>query len=316
MRKFILKTFIFISPVLVVGLIMEGLLRQIPNDYVYKKEYLDRHADEIQCLILGSSHAYYGVNPDYFSMNCFNASYVSQSLDFDYEILKKYENKLTSLKTLLLPVSYFTFFTRLGEGAESWRLKNYNIYYEMYASHSLKDYFEIFSLRFNVNIDRLVAYYWKGQAGRSCSDSGWGTSHPSDKSQNLKKTGIKAAKRHSKKNFQFFEKNLSALLSIIKWCGRKNIDIVLFTPPAFREYTDRLNSVQLSLTLNACNKLDKDFDNCTYLNLLKSESFVAKDFYDGDHLNDLGAKKLSLWLDKFIVNGFAHVSDSLSDDID
>jgi len=89
MSKFIIRTLLFSLPVLALFIVMEILLRQIPNDYLLKKKYLDNHSKEIETLILGSSHSFYGINPLYFSNNTFNASHISQSLDYDFAILKK-----------------------------------------------------------------------------------------------------------------------------------------------------------------------------------------------------------------------------------
>lgn len=42
-------------------------------------------------------------------------------------------------------------------------------------------------------------------------------------------------------------------------------------------------------------------DNYYYVNLFKDTTFRASEFYDADHLNELGAKKLSLLLNKKIT---------------
>ena len=56
--------------------------------------------------------------------------------------------------------------------------------------------------------------------------------------------------------------------------------------------------MQLLKTTNTINELVKKNPNCEYINLLDSEKFIATDFHDADHLNEIGAKKLSLFLDK------------------
>ena len=66
----------------------ELLLRNIPNDYSFKKNYLNTKSNSIEVLFLGSSHIYYGINPEYISRNSFNGSHISQSLNFDLEILE------------------------------------------------------------------------------------------------------------------------------------------------------------------------------------------------------------------------------------
>jgi hypothetical protein len=74
MKKYTIKIFLFFLPLLFIGFTMEFLLRNIPNDYKFKKAYLDENAEEVETLILGNSHAFFGVNPQYFSTNAFNAS--------------------------------------------------------------------------------------------------------------------------------------------------------------------------------------------------------------------------------------------------
>ena len=71
MRKFITKTIYISLPIIVIAIIMEILLRNIPNDYLFKKKYLDEYSSEIETLILGSSHSLYGFNPEYFTSKTF-----------------------------------------------------------------------------------------------------------------------------------------------------------------------------------------------------------------------------------------------------
>lgn len=307
MKRFILKTLIFISPLLFLAGTMEVLLRQIPNDYKLKNNYLDTHASEINTLILGSSHVFYGLNPVYFSDNTFNASHISQSLNYDYEIVKKFEKKFENLSTIILPISYFTLFGKLEMGVEPWRVKNYNIYYDINTSKSLKDHTEILGNKINVNIQRIKAYYISGKSNISCTPLGWGLDYTSSKSKDLLITGKTAVARHTKDDINsekwttVFKENKAILRSIIAWAKAKNIQVLLFTPPAFETYRNNLNKEQLNRTIYTINQLVKESDNCTYINLLRDSNFVAKDFYDADHLNDIGAKKLSLMINNIVT---------------
>ena len=54
MKEFLLKILGISLSFLVIAIIMEILIRDIPNDYQLKKEYLNNHANEIETLILGS----------------------------------------------------------------------------------------------------------------------------------------------------------------------------------------------------------------------------------------------------------------------
>lgn len=310
MRKFIIKTTFFLLPIIVVALSAEILLRNIPNDYSYKKEYLDKHSNEIENLILGNSHAFYGLNPDFFSNNTFNAAHISQSLNYDYEIFKKYQDNFHKLKAVVINISYNRFYSKLENGSESWRVKNYVIYYGMNVTNSTVDYFEVFSNQPKVNLKRLYYYYIKCNHDHniSCSNSGWGTSYKSENAKDLVETGKTAAKRHTRTditsdvNTNIFNDNKQILNLIIKWCKKQDIKVLLLTPPAYKTYRQNINLEQYDITIKTANEIASQYANCIYLNLFDDANFVAKDFYDADHLSEIGAKKLSKLIDKKITN--------------
>jgi len=306
MKQFLIKVIIISLPILVVAISMEFLLRNTPNDYLFKKQYLDKNSSKIETLILGSSHSFYGFNPEYFRSNTFNASHISQSLNFDFEILKKYQDKFLNLKTIVLPISYFTLFGKLEAGSESWRVKNYIIYYGLNSSKSLVDYSEVLSNRINVNIKRIESYYLFGNSTISCTDLGWGTSYNSKNARDLAETGKTAAKRHTREDInsdkyqEIFNDNILILNSIIEWCKKNNVNVLLLTPPAFETYRQNLNPEQLNTTINTTSGICSKYDNCIYLNLLSDTNFVATDFFDADHLSEIGAKKLSVLINERI----------------
>ncbi|MBE7442336.1 MAG: hypothetical protein HS119_07785 [Flavobacteriales bacterium] len=305
MKKFIIKTILFLLPIFAISLSMEILLRKIPNDYLYKKEYLDKYSNEIETLILGSSHSFYGLNPDFFSSSTFNAAHISQSLNYDYEIFKKYQDNLHNLKTLILPISYFTLYGKLENGSESWRVKNYVIYYGMNVANSFVDYAEVLSNQPKVNRKKFYGYYIKSNHDQyiSCSELGWGTPI---QSKDLVETGKAAAERHTKAditsdfNNNIFNNNQQILNTIIKWCKKQNIKVLLLTLPAYTTYRQNINLEQYGITIKTANKIASQYDNCIYVNLFDDTNFVAKDFRDADHLSEIGAEKLSKLIDKKI----------------
>jgi hypothetical protein len=301
MKTFINNLLIFILPFLFLALASEVLIRLIPNDYLLKKDYLDKNSDKIEVLILGSSHSFFGLNPIYFSNNCFNAGYVSQTLDYDLEILKKYDNKLSRLKAVIIPISYFSLLEKLDEGPESWRTKNYTLYYKLNTSKSFKEYSEVLSSKLEIIIKRLSSYYLKSENPLSSSPLGWGNVYNSKDGKNLIETGKFAAKWHTYDDFHSYPEIVSSLQSIIRICNKNNVRIILFTPPAYETYRDNLNKDQLNLTIQKTTDIANSNNNCIYTNLLADTTFKATDFYDADHLNEIGAKKLSLLINGIIT---------------
>ena len=95
MKPFLLKVFLFLLPVNLAIVAVELQLRTIPNAYSLKKTQLDNLCEELEILCLGSSHAFFGINPVYFSKKAYNAANFSQTLDYDQKILEKYIDKMT-----------------------------------------------------------------------------------------------------------------------------------------------------------------------------------------------------------------------------
>lgn len=302
MNKFIKNTFIFITPIIVFLVIMEILTRKIPNDYSYKKNYLDKYSNEIEVLSLGSSHAFYSINPNFIHSNCFNAAHIAQSLDYDVEILKKYEKQSVRLKYIIVPIDYFSLYNRLETGVESWRIKNYIIYYGFNKSYTFKDNFEILNGKLIDNIKRVVKFYWYYKSEVSCNKWGWGTEYNSKNKKDLKTTGKAAAKRHAKKDKSFFNENLEAINEIITIAKSKKAKVIFYTSPAYKTYTSQLNKNQLQKTLITITNIANSNANVRYYNFLNDKSFEEKDFFDADHLNEIGAKKFSQKMDSIIIN--------------
>lgn len=306
MKKFVQYLLLFLTPILVLGLTVELLIRRIPNDYEFKKDYLDHHANEISTLFLGSSHVYYGIDPKYVKAS-FNASYISQSFDYDLAILKKYQNNWSKLKYIVLPVDYFSLYGLLEDSPEAWRSKNYSIYYHIETHHKLISDTEVFGNKLDVNLTRLYAYYVKGQADTSCSRLGWGKRYTARTHKNLDKTGPLAAARHTAKTNKRFEQNIRLLNEIIDFAELRKIKVLLFTSPAYKSYITHLRQSQLKGTLSAIRQIGNTHRLTKYYNLLDDSSFKANDFYDADHLNEYGAKKLSLKITALLLKEEQHM---------
>ncbi len=300
MKKFLIHLSKIILPILFFFLVLEIAIRKIPNDYQLKKEYLDQNAAEINTLILGSSHTFYGLNPEYFSKKTFNSAYVSQSLDLDYEILNAYESKLKNLKTVIIPISYFSLFETLETDVEKWRIKNYVIYYNFPNKYNFTDNFESLDNEIKLNVKKVAKHYFLNQSFITSSNLGWGTNFNSKDKKAFK--GEFTAKKHTVKNFHLYDGNLNSLHKIIALCKKKNVDIVFISTPTHTSYYQNLNANQLEKTTKTISELVKNNSNCSYLNLLNSEKFSDEDFYDADHLNEIGAKKLSIFTNNLISN--------------
>ncbi|MBL4663205.1 MAG: hypothetical protein JKY22_06550 [Flavobacteriaceae bacterium] len=300
MNKFLKIILVFLIPVLIVGVVMEVLLQNIPNIYSYKSEYISTNKKEIETLLLGSSHTLYDLDPTYFDSNTFNAGHVSQTLDIDYTYLQYYIHNLPELKTVVLRLSYTTLFEKLGETNEDWRSKNYTIYYPFNSSNKLVYHSEVLSVKFKNNVSELCDYYLKTDMPIEWNQLGWGTELAEEKVIDLDKAGERAAARHTIENHEFLPELKSTLDLFIRLCEENNINVILFTAPAFDTYREHLDKNQYQTMMSIGEKMDNKYLNCRYFNFIDDSLFLEEDFYDADHLNPKGAKKMSLLMNTLV----------------
>ena len=296
MRRFI-KSFLFFSfPIILVAIISEISLRNIPNDYTIKSDYLNKNYLEIETLILGNSHAYRGFNPRYFSDRTFNAANVSQSIDYDFRIFHSHKEKLKNLKNIVCTISYNSYFSRLKMGESSWRAKNYNIYF---GFNPFVD-FELTSNSLKYNFNRLKNFYLEDKSSIECDPQGYSPYMGTMEAKKFDKSCINATKRHRKKNNTYLQENIKYISDIAVFCEKENKNLLLITPPVSNCYRNNLNDNQLEEMMRLSDSIAAKYMSCKYMNMMQDSSFKKSDFYNADHLNDSGASKLSVMVNKFL----------------
>ena len=276
-------------------------LRRIPNDYAYKNERLVRDGAGLRFLVLGSSHAYRGVEPDSMGGAGFNAANISQDLSYDRAVLEHYLPHLPKLEYIVLPVSYGSLGGRLELGAEAWRVKNYTLYMGIDKDASnIKHYVELLNRPVRDEVRMLRRYLTEGKDNRVCGASGAATKTMGAASD-LDRSGEAAAARHthpSTDRMDFGRKELKALVQLATEHG---VHVFLFAPPAWRTYRDRLDSAQLHGVITTCEQLDREHAEVDYIDLLADPRFIKSDFADADHVSAAGQAKLSrilrAWID-------------------
>lgn len=300
MKRFLKLLILFLFPILLFGITAEILLRNIPNDYEQKRESLDQHADSIQVLFLGSSHALCGINPECIpDKKSFNAAFVSQSLDIDNAIIKKYDSQWEQLEYIVIPLSYFSLLEKLSDSVEDWRITSYNIYFQLNISKQIQYRFEILGNKLWYNLLRIYNYYGLGKSERFCHLSGW--KELADRSvSDLNKNGIARATAHTITDPKFLNENINVLDSIIQYASRRNIKVLFYTPPGGQTYMENLNKNQMEQVIQIAREMTSRNSNVYYINFMNDRSFTDADFSDADHLNRNGAKKLSLKINDWI----------------
>lgn len=97
-----------------------------------------------------------------------------------------------------------------------------------------------------------------------------------------------------------FHQNLTALKQLINSAALHRVNVLLITTPTYYTYRQKLNQAQLQQMTTSIEQLLATSPNVAYLNMMNDHRFLKTDFYDADHLNDIGAKKLTLIIDSFL----------------
>lgn len=308
MRRFFRTIICFFLPMFLGVVALEFGMRSVPNDYTYKNGWLSDNISHVRIWAFGSSHGLYGIDPRYFSRPGFNSAHVSQPLKYDAFIFDKFIGRADSLEWVILPVSYFTLTSKMEDGEEWWRIKNYCIYYDCpYHRWEPKYNIEVVGnpLSLYKQIKRVGRFWIKGVDDNDCDslglDLGYSKEHRGD---DWYMDGPQRAKFHTKdlvKSQSIIEENIGYMEAIIKTCAEKQVKVLIVTTPVCSTYYDCVEPAQYTLMIETCEGFERKYNHVRYLNLLKDSRFEEDDFHDSDHLATEGAGKLTKILDEYIL---------------
>lgn len=302
MKRFLTRTALILLPLIAFLIVCEFTYRRVDNDYKYKNDWLLNNSPSIQVLNLGSSHAYYGIDPEQFDLHAFNAAHVSQDFHYDAFIFDKFFDEMDSLEYLVLPVSYRSPWYKIESNDEHWRITQYYIYYDCPFHNELK-----YKVKINngLQLYRAIKNLFFDINDRACSDLGQGQQFQySNRVGNLDVVGQKRVMCHTfKLDDDIYSWNYSLVTEIIEKCHLRGVKVILLTTPVFISYRTNANPEQVEKMFVFCKTLTEAYDNVTYLNLWEDSRFDEEDFYDSDHLScDRGAVKLSKILNEYIMS--------------
>lgn len=312
MRQFLLKAILIVLPLVIVLGYIEYRLSIVSVSYSQKKYELEAQLDQIEVLVLGSSNAYFGVNPHFFSKKGFNLAYRGQWPYYDLKFIEKYLDQMPKLKLVIYPVNYFTLGTKVYQQSEDWRLFFYAQYHHILPPKKGK------FVRMNKVLEpRLLSkvalfaeqipYYLRHgstqiNGGEPDEDmSGWlnaGTK-PCDLSQNIGFTGATA--HNAVVEPRNFKMNLKTVTSIVKKLQAKHIDFVILELPELSYYTDHLDPDKTAAMEQSITDFARK-NKVTFINYLNDKRFTLNDFTDmPDHLNANGAEKITKTINEEII---------------
>ena len=110
MKKFIHNITIIGIILLLINIAIEFLLFLRPNEYSYKRAYVEEHINDIRCLLLGNSHIAYALKPNLLGNDVFNMATLGRYIVYDIDLAKRYVPQMKRLEFLIIPLEYNQFY--------------------------------------------------------------------------------------------------------------------------------------------------------------------------------------------------------------
>lgn len=259
--------------------------------------------DNIQICNLGSSHGLYGYNYEDIDEEyiCFNFALVSQTLSYDYRILKNYQDKIGDGTVVFITISYFSFFGNSEIEDKDFESKNQR-YYKFLPANLIKEYnfsTDLYVAKFpSVSNSEKLINVFLGNSKDETEEYWYRTADTID----VDADANAAYERHLRENKLdengnriINQEEIDSLYAIINLCKSKGATPVLVTTPYLIEYT---NDVKLESPdfyndfYNIINKVTA-LTGVSYYDFAMDERFVYDYslFINADHLNKEGARK-------------------------
>jgi hypothetical protein len=299
MKQFLKKIAFFLGLLLALWGVLEVFYRFVPNNYTQKDLGVTAHYKDCKVLIMGNSHAFYGLNPQYFSRKGYNLANISQTLFYDELLLNKHIDSLVNLDAIVLPIEYSSL-TQLNNHPEMlWRRYFYAAQMHLPDSsiywYDLKKYSLALVPRFSISVQAVIKYL-SGKNVYECTPNGWaqllGVS-PGNSYQSAKRT----VQKHEEGAKDY--PNLEYVERIIAQCKKRGVKVFLVSLPVTSFYAEEANPQRVAAIAKLCSELS-DNKRVFYKSFFNDSSFSSEDFYDADHLNTTGAAKCSKMINNFV----------------
>jgi len=316
MKLFFKKILIFVFPLFLLVLGMDFYLRNMNSLYKEKLSGIIEHANEIEILILGNSHASYGVNPNYFTDYAFNIAHPGQSIYFDKELTLQNLESLKRLKYVFISLDYHSLYFSSQRGERNiWSYYGHGIkhpsedYNKADISPFLFGYYPRVSFSF-LRKDLLAKWKFRNHAqyldfnteiGVIKTDvlaKGFVTFSGTDTGAFKNNYYQERMNGHDNliNNSTEEEIILNELDELITKLHSKGITAIFFSTPTFKDYNKILDPDIITHNNLITKKLCKKY-NMEFMDYSINHDFIKDEFFNPDHLNKKGAARFGKMLD-------------------
>lgn len=271
---------------------MEVYVEHLPNPAKSKHQWMLSHSQEVETLILGNSHTFYGLRPDVLGGNAINLAMVSQTYRYDNALLHHYD--MPHLRRVILPCSYLSLWEDFEEQEDNkeWYMANrYLLYMDIHEHSRLSKYgLEMFSI--NSLWEKTLSLWRPSQV--SWDSLGFGTNFTREGRNEEWDNGAERARNNTYKDTCIVALNKQYLNEMATFCKKHNAQLILITTPTSQSFRNNEDQRQVNINKKTLSDFLCKHPSVMYIDLEADKRFSEEDFYDGDHLNMDGAEKMSM----------------------
>jgi hypothetical protein len=281
---------------------VEHELGSVPNGYSLKRERVEQRILDVKILITGSSHSFYAIKPRALNQNAFSFAYFSQDLFYDTRLLLKYAPRAPSLKLVIIPISYFSLESKLGDTIEKWRSPFYHKVYGIPAAEPLdvKNY-SFIALYGASETQSLIFRRFSSQNTELIdADGGPPKGFPNNERSDLSSEAA-LARHHASMRPDLVDENVRYLSEAVEVLKSRSVAVVFVTTPVYKSYYSHLNPAAYTRMQEAIRSMSEQ-NGIQYHDYMKDPRFGESDFFDCDHLNVSGMAKFTEILKNEIVD--------------
>ena len=302
MKKFIFRVFLPAAAIILIVLgALECFIRSLPNDYKIQRENVESQADSIKVLVLGSSATSRGVIPRFLDIQpAYNCAYSGRSMNYDYYILKKYIDRMDSLKYVIVDMNYSKLWWEIEPNSNAaGNIKYYSIYWGIplykgfdYQYELSTCFTDIKGLKYKFKKSRLEYDGYQAGGQMVFDEQKW----KSRAIERIKQFVIEDETHMNK----VFEDNQKYLKEMIKLCQDRRVQVLMIWIPVDKTMSDLFDADRMQIIDEKMNELQNEYSNFRYYDMSNDTTFNHDDMMNVDHLNRQGATKLTKRINDYI----------------
>ena len=298
--RFLQRVALFSGMILLLILVVEGMLRQVPNIYAYKQSLVEQQGGRMKHIILGSSVVDCSLNPQIIADSTYNLAIAGQWYRYSLAFLEKNLDKLPCLDCIVFGACYHSFWCDDSPEQDIRSFVSHRVYMDIGHADGLLSYSELLTSG-SLSLRKWSKYYLQRRPTMHCDSLGLDHGYHSSKRGGEWKTEIpedalaQTMSLDASANEELFAANSERLNRLAELCEQKGLRLIFVIPPVHPLYWEHSKQAQWNRVDAALAAVAMRWDCVEYRNYAHDARFVDDDFFDGNHLNsDVGGAKFSL----------------------